>query len=479
MLSSAATPTTIDWWYKDFIQISFYPETNVTKPKLEILVRTVLNYPNRKYKLQSSDQETISKFIEHYVGLRKQKTKKVIGLDYKGILYEYTGHRRVEEILNILIEFDNTKLNGNAANVFKQCQLPLIISIQEKSKQKNKPIHKTNKFPAKQTLTRASTGKSIVFSGAILSKKTGQPITYFFKHIDGSLSEIETYMSLKYAILLGKNRVGLCKVLAEDNMRRGTRSRGIPGFISLTSIYNNNNDDPRLEDNFLISAGYGKIETANYIFRNPDAHWRNVGLNIFNELCIIDFDYTLPCFTYKYRGFTENHQIDHNNSKFPAPSLMYVIHPEDIINLPKMKHAKPFNGLQATLSEIYRVNVNQVLDTYKNDFEFINDKWYTFLKYLIVFTDELDQQLASVILADKTREFILTDEHDRKEELLNTLLEIPDFIDYVINNDVLSDIINELQEFKKFINFDSVKDEYLKLKILVEQVKNQNAGPRP
>ena len=266
--------------------------------------------------------------------------------------------------------------------------------------------------------------------------------TYYFKQNIGVINDIEAYVSAKFRRLLGKQRVGRCKAVYFGGMRRGVVSREIPAFITLRQILDADEYDPRITTAALIKAGYGRIETANYVLANPDAHWNNVGYTENNILAVIDFDWVMPDVILKHKGFKPESVLRKN---FPPVKDMYVVTTRDLINLPLLTDARPFNGL---CHEYLTDEMEEELEEFKDDPDFIFDKWYTCFLYLL--TEGLHESLAEQYLSSENiRREIFQFELKRKKQLQNALLQIPQFVSFIVDNDLLNRIKSELQEHAK------------------------------
>lgn len=339
-----------------------------------------------------------------------------------------------------------------------------VVRIKNK-KRKNK--EKSSPVKAKKEASYSDQGGSFAEKSSVSHsvkkvgklKTSGDAASHYHKKNLTAITEIEAFGSELFRILLGKDRVGKSRaVYNEDGMRRGVVSREVENFVPLQTKFNALNkcnsmrySEPITQfDNGLVNAGLGLLEVANMVFADPDAHFGNVGYSN-GKLVRIDFDQVFFPETCGSLSLKPDQAIPFNSFEHVSAIEMFAVRQADLISLPHYSK-RLLNGLGTMyLRADKKYNTGFFKGELKRisiDKKFNQDKWYAFLKYLLIGDDVYNNLLDQFIYSDKRKGKIFDFLSKRRDQFQRALIATPQFRDYVIKNPgVLDQIKNEFSEF--------------------------------
>lgn len=457
--------------YQDQLHITYTPGDSLKNPKMVLTIQN-FNRGNGAHKqLRSLILDKCGGSIvdekHHYKYSQKNK------YDPIDLVVTISGYRGVEEAVHVLLThaanegipdpvYPNNILNPYSDPTLTEQTLQQIkVNTNQQRKAIDQQRNKTKLLKAKNinkyTATKPVSIKSAnpVLEVKSLSKSNQEKIDFLKKNV-GAITEIQSFNSRLFELLLGSDHVGKVNpVVDDDGIRIGTVSRGIEGFQSLHD-YLQEKKKPIDWDQFtelLIQKGYGKIDVANLIFSDPDAHWDNIGFNLAGELVRIDFDRSLWPLTCQYLGTDPEKEFHHDKV---VPNEAFIVDKVDLLSLPYLKYAKPYNGTVAEYTKRLPAFPDpllpgkmihpskEFLDKMQNHPKFDNDKWYICLKYLLLGNNIYISLLNAYISSEKRKYEIFLYLEDRRNVFEQELLSTPEFCQYVIDNPaVIKDIIQE------------------------------------
>jgi len=413
-----------------------------------------------------------------------------------------SGYNSVIEAIKVLLDYANenkktTKLNEKKlSNVLSD----IISRREEVYKVKGK-----NMYHRKDASQNKDMEQSTVSQSAHNVKKQITPKNkiVYNKPQPGAISEIESFNSELFRLLLGTKRVGKVRSTYDSQgIRTGSVSREMEGYCSIKDYVTTNKlayklavspDKLKVQNelkNMLINGGFGKVEVANHVFADDDAHWGNVGINKQGEIGRIDFDRALWPITSSYAGIDPNKDRDVRNESV-SPKHAFPVSIIDIVKLPNTSDTKPDNAMKYHVERDLYLD-NSFLSSIQMDGKFIHDKWYAYLKYILINDEMYKSRLDYCISSEKRKNEILPYLVERRDAFKEKLLSIPEFRNYIIYNpDVIKNIIHEFNDLNEtyknkplkkslLIDITSITEDYinLSLKYLKNDyyafLKNQN-----
>lgn len=456
-----ATPSKkIGSLFKGQLEINYIEKNSKDKPELKIIFNNI----NFIIPMNGRSVKHFFKSIGYFINDTKHSKKR--GEIPHDIIFTVSGLNNVCETVNALLIHLKTYPEPD-----QQLEKELIRILNSTVEQKNKiyserkktlPPSRKNTSQYVDAFDQDDVNKS---AHAVIKQRTPKNKYVYNKPQVSAINELESFNSEIFKLLLGSKRVGKVRpVYNSENIRIGSVSREVDGFITIKSIRSKSNILELKE--VLISGGLGKVEVANHVYAENDPHFGNVALNCDGNVCRIDFDQALFPITARY--------IKKDFNKIRG---LFPVHQDDITELPWKIHTQPFNSTMKSFEKMPRI-----LDSIKNDERFINDKWYTYLKFLLINDDMYKARLDYCISSNKRKEEVLNFLHLRREEFEAELLKIPEFRNWVINNPLVIDTI--MQEFNELnqtyqspkkqtllINLKAIKNDYQKLsfKIIDEE----------
>ncbi|MDF2691180.1 MAG: hypothetical protein K0S29_1035, partial [Gammaproteobacteria bacterium] len=179
---------------------------------------------------------------------------------------------------------------------------------------------------------------------------------------------------------------------------------------------------------------------ANYIFAENDCHYKNVGIiEETSQICRIDFGQSLWPLLCKYQKTPiMPDQVDRNFYNI-KPAEAFPITTRDLINFPLCKgsDAKPLNTIRVIFENTAA----------KKEFE--KQKWKYFLKALLL-SQSMFQKIAEQFIENTSVKAEIVRYMTARLQLLeNSLLTIPEFNQYIINNidEFESELFNEFRAY--------------------------------
>lgn len=356
-------------------------------------------------------------------------------------IYRISGRRGVEEALYVLLE---------KADIYSGWSYPERCSLKKKiihfrSQLVKEIAAKNNKKSPLQKVKRESDYCNYQPVNIISLNEVNQVTniketkSYFLKSTVGAINELAAFNSELFVLLLGKHRVGRVRSVQDaDGMRRGSASRAIDGFQSLISClqqHNNNIINAPFVDR-LINSGYASVEVANLVYAENDAHWDNVCLNSKGQISRIDFDQTNWMLTCVYADCSPYERFD---EELPPPCFAFPVTETDAVNLPLLTCSAPYCGLADELR--WRQASHFLLKMQKSP-QFRNEKWRTFLKYLLL-GEQIFHTLADKCFSSAQRKKeVLTYVLHRRKEFYRMLARNNEFQQYLENNPKEKYLIN-------------------------------------
>lgn len=259
------------------------------------------------------------------------------------------------------------------------------------------------------------------------------------------LSEIEAFNGLCYRMLLGEHAAKVRGVHDESNATIGVISKLIPKYISFHSFYRQNNKTGISTEEF-IKLRFPQILVAAYCEEENDLNAENFGFGRNKEGEIISV------------------KIDHGDSTYPviaeqkgfSAQNQFIITADDIINFPRLKNASPDSFVH-----IYPARLLGV-DKLVHNKDFISQKYYSFLKRILIDDDNYTEIAKATINSETLRKELVAHKIERTALLKNTLIAIPEFRHYINQNPfVIDQIIKEFEDYNDEIR--KPEDRFLKI----------------
>ncbi|KTD52022.1 ankyrin repeat protein [Legionella quinlivanii] len=271
--------------------------------------------------------------------------------------------------------------------------------------------------------------------------------SYVYKEagLGPELSEIEAFNGLCYRMLLGEQAAKVRAVHNDSNVTIGVISKLIPQYLSFHSFYRQNNKTGLTTEEF-IKLKFPQILVAAYCEEENDLNAENFGFGRNKDDEIISV------------------KIDHGASTYPviaekrdySAQNQFIITADDIINFPRLKNASPDSFVH-----IYPPKLLDV-DKLVHNPEFISQKYYSFLKRILIDDDNYIGIANATINSDTLRKDLIAHKIERTALLKNTLIAIPEFRHYINQNPfVIEQIIREFEDYNDEIR--KPEDRFLKI----------------
>lgn len=275
-----------------------------------------------------------------------------------------------------------------------------------------------------------------------------------------SISEIEVFNSLCYQLLLDDCHPNVIAVHGENGERVGLVSRKIPDLESFYDFYKSNK--PSEQD--LVEAEVAAVWVSAYVEEENDLHSGNYGIrrNSIGKVRFVkyDNDQTTRPLTSKYVELDPKKERTRNR---PAPINAFPVTERDILNFPKLEDAKPD---QWPSSESIDTPIN--IDYFIAQEKFVEDKWYMFLRRILI-PDEMYEVIGfATIRSEKTRRKFIDHKCNKTKELKKVLLNIPEFQTYVITH---PDVIEKIKAGFATYNQNYTKEKYQFLRVNLDQIQ--------
>ncbi len=374
-----------------------------------------------------------------------------------------TSARKIMLAIDAFYHLPEYKIKKNellflSLNKYKhQCELILSdknpVYIPPKSKLISKFKKKDN------SLLESSNVTYRIIKNRLLGKK---PKEYVHKdNLSGrQISEIEVFNGFCYRLLLGKRHPKMISTHGSQGERTGMASELLSGF---RSIWNDYEQYGPLTKEKLLKSEFIKILVASYTEEETDLHLNNYGFDDTNFCVKIDDDRSTWPLTAKYAGVDPEKGDPTGDYKTP-PMTDFIVTERDIASFPTLQDAKPFHWLDF-LKTLIEKNAWDVL---LNEKKFINDKFYMFLKRILI-PDEVYEAIAyATIGSEKTMSRFAHHKSNKTQKLKNALLNTPEFKEYVLAN---QHIIEQLKkEFAEY-NEDYTKEKYHYLRVDLNQIE--------
>ncbi|WP_133140578.1 hypothetical protein [Legionella genomosp. 1] len=222
-------------------------------------------------------------------------------------------------------------------------------------------------------------------------------------------------------------------------------SKLIPKYLSFHSFYRQNNKTGISAEEF-IKLRFPQILVAAYCEEENDLNAENFGFgrNKEDEIISVKIDHgesTYPVIARK-KGFSAQNQ--------------FIITADDIINFPRLQNASPDSFVH-----IYPPRLLDV-DKLVHNKEFISQKYYSFLKRILIDDDNYTGIAKATITSESLRKELVAHKIERTALLKNTLIAIPEFRQYINQNPLVIDqIIKEFEDYNDEIR--KPEDRFLKI----------------
>lgn len=290
------------------------------------------------------------------------------------------------------------------------------------------------------------------------SKITNPKKRYIFKKSPGgrSISEFEAFNGFCYRLLLGERHPKVSVVYHEDGTRAGLVSKEIDGFVSFRDLGRRT-----ITPADLLKSEIVKIWAAAYTEEENDLHSGNYGIGAHGFAVKIDDDQATWPLTSKYAMVSPKHTLPTLGYK-TAPVNAFRVTRRDIENFPVLQDADPHNWPD-------RPNQNPLFNALIPEKKFQQEKYYMFLKRILIPRGVYEAIGLATIRSDKKRKEFVDHKCNKTEELKKVLLNTPAFQNYIINNPTI--IAQILNEFKQY-NEDYKKDNDSHLKVHLNEISH-------
>lgn len=278
--------------------------------------------------------------------------------------------------------------------------------------------------------------------------------SYVYKQaLNSNFGEIEAFNGLCYRMLIGEHAAKVRGVHDDSNSTIAVVSKLIPEYVSFYRYYKLNNKTGVSTEEF-IKLKFPQILVAAYCEEENDLNAENFGFGRNKEGEIISV------------------KIDHGESTYPVISQQrdipvkrqFTITPHDIIHFPRLKDAVPSIFVHEYPKQL--LDVDELI----HNKDFIAQKYYSFLKRILIDDQNYIEIAKATVNSEALREELVADKIERTFLLKTTLLAIPEFRQYIIQNpSVIHQIIQEFREF----NHEIKKPGDQLLKIEIEKVNSK------
>jgi hypothetical protein len=371
--------------------------------------------------------------------------------------------RKATKVHRAIQVFINSKLYSENENkhLFEQLNdyLQSLTTVLENSQQKPLPLlHK--KYSSLQSIdkTNVSANQTSIACCSYHPEKTYIHKLYSSKR---SISVIEPFNAICYQLLLGHERhPDVRAVFDENNQRYGVVSKKLEGFQSFHDRFLKNGEIPRQVDLLQYQAVH--ILVAAYTEKENDLHGGNWGDvpdgNGGRRYIKIDDDQSTYSLTSRYLGIGPQSTL----FRKVAAANAFPVTANDIREFPILSDASP--RCSPDRSDSGLINFNNI----KNNEQFIKDKFYMFLKRIVIPDDVYYNSAAATIPSLSKRNAYANDKCERTRELHNVLVNMPEFQNYLINHqDVIEQIIDEFKTYNQHYP----KQKHASLRVDLDQVK--------
>jgi hypothetical protein len=413
-------------------------------------------------------QDKIQKKIEYF-----QKTYLMkfgtIDRNIKQFVLTVSGYKNVVQAIKLFTQQENCELiypyDKNYLNFLQLEQFK--IKCEDHVTQMNKP---KRMIPSRSKLDE----KFVKIEGAptynssnvtYRVRHTKSEIEYVFKvnMSKRAISEFEVFNALCYQVLLDDRHPNVIAVHNNSGEFVGIASELIPEFKSLHDYFKDiqcvlfkpeqytnhllgKSDlkqslrSPSLE--ILLKGEIVKVWAAAYTQCESDLHGGNVYFGIDNFFGKIDDDRSSIQYTAKY------HSIDPEKGStilgYSAPVDAFRVTERDILNFPKLLDAKPKNWPDRSDNNL--IQFDELIQQEK----YINDKYYMFLKRILV-PDETYQQIVNIASSsEKRKNQMLTQQCQKTKELEKVLVNMSEFQSYVLSHlSAVAEICDEFERINK------------------------------
>lgn len=287
----------------------------------------------------------------------------------------------------------------------------------------------------------------------VIRTKTGEEFISKENPARRSISELEAFNGYCYRLLLGNRHPQVMPSHGKRGNKKSHLSKWDDKFESLQDRYKRTGSFPTSEE--LLKGQVSKVWAAAYVEEENDLHGGNYGIGA-NGFCVkLDDDQSTWPLTSKYKG------IDPEKG---CPELKYSVAPvksfpvtaRDILNLPNLQDAKPRNWLNTADSQ--KVDTNYFV----NNKKFIEEKYYMFLKRILMPKEAYKAIGVATISSEKKRKEFVEHKCNKTEELKTVLLSMPEFQQYVISHpQAINEIKAELEVYNQ--DFKEEKDAFLRV----------------
>lgn len=295
---------------------------------------------------------------------------------------------------------------------------------------------------------------SVSMSPTFFAQKNGK--TYVIKKcVNGrSITEIEAFNGFCYRLLLGKQHPKVSSLHDKNGDRVGLASEEIPHFISIYDYYDR---ERCLSAEIILTSKMIKVLVAAYVEEESDMHVGNFGFDL-DGCCIkIDDDRSTWPLTSKYAGYDTEKKYDGYET---SAALSFGVDRDDIISFPRLQHAHPRSWPNVDSERGIFRNLASIM----NEKEFVYDKYYTFLKRILI-PNEVYQAIGDATLSSPTLRKKFVDHKCAKTKTLRkVLMSSHEFKVFIFNNpDIIKKITAEFAQYND--DYYKKHDAYLKVNL--------------
>jgi len=300
----------------------------------------------------------------------------------------------------------------------------------------------------------------------LIKKKSSGAFYIFKKNTTGrSISEIEAFNGFCFRLLLGDRHPKVRGIHGNHQERQGVASKMLSQFETIYKCA------ARLDRAFtkdeLLKSEIIKIWVAAYSEEDTDLHCGNYGFDHTGFCVKIDDDRATWALTSKFCDV--NPETGDPDCDYTTPPITdFAITQRDIASFPFLQDANPYHWIDRRGSDDFfeQATIKELL----NDVRFTNDKYFMFLKRILVPNTVYEAIGRATIASDSIGQKLVDHKVNKTKELKEILLNDPGFKHFMISNPHIIDTI--CNEFNSYNNdYKKPADRYLHVN--VQQVIKQ------
>lgn len=270
---------------------------------------------------------------------------------------------------------------------------------------------------------------------------------YVYKNNTKIEAEIEAFNALCFEVLLGEHTAKV--KLVHDNKKKiiGTVSELIPDYYSFAHYFDeHDNQLPDIAE--LLESEFCRLWVAVYTETENDFHLDNYGYgkNSKNESICVKLDHGNASWPVLAKHEKSHLLAEYGNDRTANLHRAdirdkFAISIRDIVTFPLIKDAHPYHCISNTEATLKFQDL-------KDHPGFLAQKYFTFLKRILLDVSLFEAFATATISNSHIRKDLVAHKEVRTRELAKTLIQIPGFRKYILENpEVIDNIVAEFEHY--------------------------------